>query len=130
MYLRRAELYDGNTEHCRIVQEVDFLTGQADITEFFQYVMSSRNGFSETEVNAREEQKSPVGCIIVLSFSFQLRVRHKQVVDVIPLMGKCSLISNAERLVRFPIKASIFCPDRVFGSFDYSHEFPKHQGRI
>jgi len=78
----------------------------------------------------REQEISPVCCIVVLSLSFQLCVRHEQVINVIPLMGKSPLTSNAECLVGFTVKAPMLCPNRILRSLDHSHKFPKHQGRI
>jgi hypothetical protein len=55
-YLEERWFYGGNTRSRGIVQEVDFLTGQANVTEFFQYVVSSGNGFSETDIDAMENR--------------------------------------------------------------------------
>ena len=46
-YLGQGQFYSGKTSSRGLVQEVHLLTSQANITEFFQYVVSSENGFSE-----------------------------------------------------------------------------------
>ena len=76
------------------IQEVHLLTNRADFTEFFQYVLSSGSGLNRME--AGMGKMSPVCCIVVLSLALQLSVCHKQVINVIPPMGKGSLTSDAE----------------------------------
>ena len=130
-YLGRSHFDKVKANSHGTVQEVDLLTNQANVTEFFQYIVSSGSGFSEILRGYRGRKKvSPVRRIVVLSLSFQLLVRHEQVINVIPPVGKSSLTSNTEQLIRLPIEASMLRPDCVLGSLDYSHEFSEHQGRI
>ena len=130
IYVPRVRLvYRGKSNTHEIAQEIHLPTGQADLTEFFRYVVSPGRGFSKLAADGGKG-RSPVCCIVVLSLSFQLCVRHVQVIDIIPLMRKGSLTSSAEQLVRFPVEASLFRPDCILGPLDNSHEFSKHQGRI
>ena len=73
---------------------------------------------------------SPVCRIVTSSRNFLLGVGLEQVINGIPLVGKCCLISDTERLVRFPTETSIFRPDGLLRPLNHPHEFPEHQSRI
>ena len=73
---------------------------------------------------------SPICCIIVLSLALQFCVCHKEVIDLVPLVGKGPLSAVAKRPVCFPIKAPLLGPDRFFRTLNNSNDFAENQSRV